>query len=717
MSSTSDRTLVDEAPIGIFEVDKTGQIRDVNPAGCEIVGYDRAELLSMSMANLAPTYDDGEQARAVLEIEDDGHTRTETILRHEEGHDVDVLFDTVLVDGRFLAYVQDITERKEREGGLIKTKKRMELALEGANLGIWDWNMQTDEVSRDELLTEMLGYSPAEMGTLLAGWEEIVHPDDKKQHNEALADHIANRTPYYQTDHRLRTKSDDWRWVRTTGKVVERDNEGTPIRAVGIHQDIDERKRAKLQLEEERDVFTKGPVVVFRWENADGWPIEYVSENVEEVLGYTPAELLSEEVQFADLVHDDDIDRILEAGDGRDESWIDPQGLDPYRVLTAEGDVRWVMEYTRNVSHGEDDSHLLGYLVDITESKEREEKYRSLFEGTHDALMLLDRSGFVDCNEQTLDLFGFESVEAFIEMAPWELSPKTQPDGANSSEAAKEYIERAFEEGQAFFEWTHERSDGTEFPAEVKLSKFQLDGEPALHGLVRDISERKAYEQELEEQRDNLEVLNEVVRHDIRNKLQIILAYADLMGAAVDADEQEHVDRMLKAAREAVDITTTARDVTEVMLQSDVESGGVRLRSVLESEIEEVRSDHDRAVVRLDGALPAVDVIADDMLASVFRNVLTNAIQHNDTEPPEVTVSATTTDESVLVHIADNGPGIPDERKEHIFEQGEMGLDSEGTGLGLYLVDTLIDRYGGAVSVEDNDPEGAVFVVELPVAT
>lgn len=104
------------------------------------------------------------------------------------------------------------------------------------------------------------------------------------------------------------------------------------------------------------------------------------------------------------------------------------------------------------------------------------------------------------------------------------------------------------------------------------------------------------------------------------------------------------------------------------------------------------------------------------MLESVFRNLLSNAIQHNDNEVQDVTVSGARHDQTVEIRIADNGPGIPDERKETVFEQGEMSLESQGTGLGLYLVDTLMDRYGGTVRVEDNEPTGAVFVLELQVA-
>ena len=104
------------------------------------------------------------------------------------------------------------------------------------------------------------------------------------------------------------------------------------------------------------------------------------------------------------------------------------------------------------------------------------------------------------------------------------------------------------------------------------------------------------------------------------------------------------------------------------------------------------------------------------MLDSVFRNLLSNAVQHNDKEVPEVSVSATTHDMRAVVRIADNGPGVPDSQKQEIFGEGEKGLDSSGTGLGLYLVQELVTHYGGEVWVEDNNPEGAVFAVELPLA-
>ncbi|MEA5386563.1 ATP-binding protein [Haloarculaceae archaeon H-GB2-1] len=113
------------------------------------------------------------------------------------------------------------------------------------------------------------------------------------------------------------------------------------------------------------------------------------------------------------------------------------------------------------------------------------------------------------------------------------------------------------------------------------------------------------------------------------------------------------------------------------------------------------------------------------MLDSVVRNLVENAVQHNDTDDPTVAVSAEERVDTAAVRVADDGPGVPDDAKESIFGKGEKGLDSEGVGLGLYLVNQLVDLFGGSVHVEDRtdsfeaveedgDPRGAVFVVELP---
>ena len=234
-------------------------------------------------------------------------------------------------------------------------------------------------------------------------------------------------------------------------------------------------------------------------------------------------------------------------------------------------------------------------------------------------------------------------------------------------------------------------------------------------GSIEDVTEQRRQEQRLREQAENLEILNGVTRHDIRNDLQVVLGMAEVLRDYVDDNGVEYLDTMVSRGQHAVDITRQARDLTETMLDSEVTTDRIPLKSTLETQIDEIRSSYGQAIVTVDGEVPNVAVTADGMLSSVFRNILANGIQHNDSSVPRIRVWVQTTDDRVAVHIADNGPGVPDERKEEIFGRGEKGLESSGTGLGLYLVDTVVDRYGGDVWVNDGD-DGAEFVIRLQQA-
>jgi PAS domain S-box-containing protein len=233
-------------------------------------------------------------------------------------------------------------------------------------------------------------------------------------------------------------------------------------------------------------------------------------------------------------------------------------------------------------------------------------------------------------------------------------------------------------------------------------------------GATRNVTEQKAYETQLEQQRDGLELLNEIVRHDIRNDLQVVASYAELLATRVDDADREYVERILNNAETAVELTRSARDLAGTMLQTDQSTEPTPLKRTLLAQIDDIRTSYADAVVTIDGTIPSVTVDADEMLSSVFRNILKNAIQHNDKVVPEVTVSVDITDEAVRVTVTDNGPGIPDTQKEAVFGKGEKGLKSEGTGIGLYLVNTLLKKYNGTVRVDDNEPEGTIVTITLP---
>ena len=233
--------------------------------------------------------------------------------------------------------------------------------------------------------------------------------------------------------------------------------------------------------------------------------------------------------------------------------------------------------------------------------------------------------------------------------------------------------------------------------------------------VFHEITAQKQYERQIEQQRDNLETLNQVLRHDIRNDLQLITGYGDILdGECETAEKQQYINTINKSADHAIELTQTARELSEVMLSDSVEEQRVTLQTILTDEVTEVRASYPSATIEFGTEIPSATLAANDMISSVFRNLLKNAVQHNDKKEAEVIVSATDREDTVTVTIADNGPGIPDNQKETIFGKGERGLDSSGTGIGLHLVNTLVDIHNGDVWVEDNEPMGAIFSVKLP---
>lgn len=166
----------------------------------------------------------------------------------------------------------------------------------------------------------------------------------------------------------------------------------------------------------------------------------------------------------------------------------------------------------------------------------------------------------------------------------------------------------------------------------------------------------------------------------------------------------------------ALELTGTVRGLVETILEGSGATTAVPLARVLDRELDGVSTEHEGVVVERATTVPHVSVRADDMLGSVFRNVLNNAARHADAEPVRIAVGVAEGDDAVTVRIADNGKGIPDDRKEAVFGKGERGLDSDGTGIDLYLVNVLVEGYGGDVWIEDAEPTGAAVHVRLPKA-
>ncbi|MEZ3164951.1 PAS domain-containing sensor histidine kinase [Halorubrum sp. RMP-47] len=242
-----------------------------------------------------------------------------------------------------------------------------------------------------------------------------------------------------------------------------------------------------------------------------------------------------------------------------------------------------------------------------------------------------------------------------------------------------------------------------------------------------DITELQTLEERLREQREQLDVLNRVLRHDIRNDMNVVTAWGEMLEDELTADGKEKLDRILRAGNHVIELTNVARDLSELIYGDGTpDLKPISLRQYLNEEIEKRQETFSNAKITMpEPPDHSTHVLANELLSSVFRNLINNAVQHNHTAQPRVAVTAEEVGDVVRVSVSDNGPGIPPDVRSDLFQEGHKGLESGGTGMGLFLVDNLVESYGGDVWIADrvdyafpdetdsDDLPGVVFIVEL----
>jgi PAS domain S-box-containing protein len=226
-------------------------IMDANPAACKFYGYNHTKITSLKINDLNILNSDeinSELQKAAQE------SRTFFNFQHRladgQIRDVEVFSGPISLIGRTLLFsiVHDATARRQVEKALVENENRLRFALEGANDGLWDVNMKTAEVYISPRGCEILGYTPNELNQLIKAWDQLVHPDDMPLTTRLLNAHLEGRSDIFEVEQRLQMKNGNWKWVLTRGKLVERDEDGKPLRVTGTHTDITQRKQADEEM-------------------------------------------------------------------------------------------------------------------------------------------------------------------------------------------------------------------------------------------------------------------------------------------------------------------------------------------------------------------------------------------------------------------------------------------------------------------------------------
>ena len=385
-------------------------------------------------------------------------------------------------------------------------------------------------------------------------------------------------------------------------------------------------------------------------------------------------------------------------------------------------------------------THMIEFFRDTTNRKQAEdllrtseEKYRSLFVSSRDAIMTMEPPlwEYTSGNPATIKMFKVKSEAEFLTYNPWKLSPEQQPDGRNSQEKVKEMIERAMRKGSNFFEWTHKRASGESFSTNVLLSRVELGEKVFLHVTVRDITEQRRLEKELKvagEQKTAADIksrFTSMVSHELRSPLGAIKEGINLVFEGLAGEINEEQKDLLETAKRNTD--RLGRLINNVLDFQKMESGKMDF-DIRENDINEVVREVNKFMSllakekRLDLAVDIDDSIAvlkfdKDRIVQVLTNLVSNAIKY--TEEGSVKIIAKQEDDVAHIIVRDTGMGIKAEdmgKLFQVFEQLDSTRDKKkgGTGLGLAISSDIILAHNGKIWAESKIGKGSAFHFTIP---
>ena len=335
---------------------------------------------------------------------------------------------------------------------------------------------------------------------------------------------------------------------------------------------------------------------------------------------------------------------------------------------------------------------------DVTERETLQRRYRALVEKSPNVIAV--------CGDDGLVRYVSPSVERLLGHAPTAIEGRPVIDFVHPEDrrTAQRAFERAFESGDPQpVSHRAAHADGSWRRFETVIESRSPDADEVIV-TATDVTESRRYEQ-------RLQVLNRVLRHDLKNGTNVIGGYADLLRDHVDDGGDEYLDVIDRKVEALTHLSDQAREI-DVALHSDAERARIDAAELVERLCESLSSSFPSAAVTASTPESAV-VVADDLLESAVRNVLENAVVHNDRQRPTVDATVTADGDRYRIDVADDGPGIPPVERTVFSEARETPLE-HASGLGLWLVHWIVTESGGDLDVDTREPTGTVVRMWLP---
>ena len=618
---------------------------------------------------------------------------------------------------------------------LAEQEERLRLALAAANQGLYDLDVPAGVATVSPEYATMLGLDPDGFRETRAAWLSRLHPDDLPPVARAWQEYLHGRRTEHRLEFRQRSRSGTWKWILSLGKVVARTPDGRPLRLLGTHTDITERKLAEEALRQTTDrlshLLTAGPMIVYalRIVGERLVPVS-VSHNVERILGYTAAEALHPK-WWVDHIHPED---RTEAIVRQLELFQRGHLTHEYRFYHKDGRALWTHDHLRLI-RGPDGAprEIVGAWSDISERKETEQALRlqsAALSAAANAIVITDLEGRIEwANPAFTAVTGYTLAEAL---------GRNPRDLIRSGTHDAEFYRALWQTLLAGKVWhgeiTNRRKDGTLYPEEMTITPVRGASGRIGHfiAIKRDLSEKKRLEAQFL-QAQKMEVVGRLaggVAHDFNNLLTVINATAGLAARSLDAGHplEEELQVILGAGERAATITRQllafSRTAGRAREPIDLRALLGDLRQMLQRLLGE------DIVIHLTGDPDLGAVLGDSgEMTQVILNLAVNArdampaggsltFETRNLPPGEARLAAGNDADAapgILLAVRDTGHGMTEEIQRRIFEPFFTTKEPhKGTGLGLATVYGIVAQSGGTVEVESSPGNGATFRIHLP---